>query len=323
MSVQHLASQAARSRPGGVRYSICTLVNNHEEYFQMAASFRQQGFAEADCEYLYIDNSARNEADAFTGYNQLLQAAQGTYIILCHQDILLDFDGRAVLEERIAELDKLDPAWGLLGNAGGVAPGIIIYRLTDPDGSHNTGVFPGKVESLDEQFILVKREANLSLSRDLHGFHFYGTDLCQIARILGWNAWVVDFNLYHKSKGSFNESFYEMSRALSQKYQRALSGRVVQTTCMQVRLSNSPFLNWMTVNKKKCLFERIYQTRKNLRKYGKDRHPGQPKPSLRTLGWAWYALFWSVRRVQQPLQNLQRWFAIRHWKNTQASRRTP
>jgi hypothetical protein len=323
MSIQHLAREVTGVHPGVIKFSICTLVTNHEEYSQMAASFLRQGFTESDCEFLYIDNSQNNTADAFSGYNLLLQAARGAYIILCHQDILLDHDGRQILEERTAELDKLDPSWGLLGNAGGVAPGIIIYRLTDPDGSHNTGAFPGRVESLDEHFILVKREANLSLSRDLHGFHFYGTDLCQIARILGWNAWVVDFNLHHKSKGSFNESFYNMSRDFVQKYQRALTERVVQTTCMTMRLSSSPFRNWITVNKKRVLFERIYQTRKNLRKYGKDRHPGQETPSWRTLGWAWYALFWSLHRVQRPLQNLQRWFAIRQWKNAHASRRLP
>jgi len=322
MSTEPLAREISAT-PNHVKYSICTLVTRREEYAEMTGSFVRQGFGRDDCEYLYIDNSQSNQADAFTGYNLMLAAARGQYIILCHQDILLDFDGRPVLEQRIAELDRRDPAWGLLGNAGGVAPGIIIYRLTDPDGNHDTGIFPGQVESLDEHFILVKKEANLCLSRDLHGFHFYGTDLCQIARILGWNAWAVNFNLYHKSKGSFNESFYNMSCEVVRKYQRALTGRVVQTTCLRMRLSPSPLRNWITVNKKRVLFDRIYDARKNLRKYKKDRHPGAETPSWRTLGWGWYAFFWSVHRLQRPLQNLRRWFALRQWKNAHENRRSP
>ena len=56
------------------------------------------------------------------------------------------------------------------------------------------GELPAKVHTLDENFIVVRRAANLSLSHDLDGFHLYGTDLCLIADVLGGNRYVIDFH---------------------------------------------------------------------------------------------------------------------------------
>src|SRR5665213_4153117 len=90
-------------------------------------------------------------------------------------------------------------------------------------------------------------EANLAVSHDLLGFHFYGTDLCLIAGILGWTAWVVDFHLYHQSSGQFNPAFREMKRDIAHKYQQALKGRFLQTTCTEIILGGSPLKRlWWT-----------------------------------------------------------------------------
>ncbi len=194
--------EVSQALPSPVRYSICTLVNNLAEYEQMVRSFIQGGFDPAFCEYLYLDNSQANRFDGFSGYNHFLHQARGEYIILCHQDIYLLKDGIEELEQRMRELEQLDPDWALFGNAGGIALGNRAVHITDPDGDHNTGIFPSEVNSLDENFIVVKRSANLSLSRDLSGFHFYGTDICLVARLRGYRAWVVDFNLFHKSRGN-------------------------------------------------------------------------------------------------------------------------
>src|SRR4051812_13950206 len=106
--------------PARYRYSICTLVTDLEEYGQMVDSFIAAGFSRDFCEYRYIDNTATNSFDAYDGYNIFLQNAQGQYIILCHQDILLEFDKVEHLDQRIAEMDQRDKDWGILSNAGGV-----------------------------------------------------------------------------------------------------------------------------------------------------------------------------------------------------------
>src|SRR5439155_23751301 len=99
--------------------------------------------------YLYINTNNGNQCDAYRGGNIFLNTAQGEYIILCHQDILLKYDRREDLDRAILELDQIDQSWGVLGNAGGVAADVIAARLTDSVGEHDTGCFPVQVFSVD------------------------------------------------------------------------------------------------------------------------------------------------------------------------------
>ncbi|QEC51994.1 hypothetical protein EDD80_111112 [Anseongella ginsenosidimutans] len=222
------------------RYSICTLVSKKDEYFEMVASFLEAGFNPASCEYLYIDNTHGNSYDAFAGLNCFLRKARGKYIILCHQDVLLNFDKRDALEQRLAELDALDPQWGLCGNAGAAGPNYIVYRISYPGGlTQSKGKFPEKVHSLDENFILVKNEAMLALSNNLRGFHLYGTDICLQAAMRGYNAYVVDFHLTHKSRGNPDGQFRSIRRALIKKYNTLFRSRWIQTTNTSFYLSGS------------------------------------------------------------------------------------
>ena len=232
-----------------VRYSICTLVTNHDEYRAMLDTFTARGFRAPACEYIHIDNTHGNKHDAYSGLNVLLRAARGAYIIFCHQDIELLDDDMSVLDARIEEIGRLDQNWALLGNAGGIRPGQLAIRITDLDGSDvRRGSFPVQVRSLDENFLVLRASANLGLSRDLSGFHFYGTDLCIIAQTIGYNAYVIDFNLWHKGGQSRRSSladigFYTSQQALIEKYRRAFSFRCIQTTCARFCLSGSRILS--------------------------------------------------------------------------------
>lgn len=210
-------------------YSICTMVTDWTEYGEFLASFRQGGFGEADCEILTLDNSNGNVADAYVAVNEFLQAALGTYVILVHQDILLIEHGRAQLDKVIAELTALDPKWGVCGNSGYTDDGWPVICISDPYADPNIvgAPFPARVVALDENLLVVRRECNLAVSGDLTGFHHYGPDLCTIADILGWNAYVVEFLLRHKSPGSINDSYYRSRQAIAEKYRRALRPRWV------------------------------------------------------------------------------------------------
>lgn len=236
----------AFSRPVGAaaaakcRYSICTLVSNPSEYGEMVESFVRAGFHPDLCEYLYCDNSGSNRLDAFAGCNAFFDCACGEFLILCHQDVLLNYDRIDKLERVIRELDARDPDWGLLGNAGGIRPGHFAVRITHAGGDeHKSGNFPARVQSLDENFILIKRSAGLRLSRDLQGFHFYGTELCQAAQSRGLTAWVVDFHLLHKSTGKYDASFLECYRAVCRKYRSSPGGGYIQTTCALIPVGRS------------------------------------------------------------------------------------
>ena len=225
-------------------YSICTLVADLSLYQQMLASFQQAGFTSTDCEFLWLDNSDNNQWDAYRGIQRFLFEARGDYIIVCHQDILLNHDRREQLERCITELEQLDPDWGLIGNAGGIRLGKLVHRISDPHGGNlNSGGFPQRVQSLDENFILLKRAANPGISRDLQGFHMYGLDLCLQAKLRGFHAYVVDFHLTHLGKGNRDKSFYLQRDALISKYRQAFSPSWLQTTCTSLFISGSHLLN--------------------------------------------------------------------------------
>ena len=184
------------------RFTIATLVNNRTHYDEMRGSFEAGGFDRASCEYIFVDNTGPQQTCAYRGLDRLLSEAKGDYVILCHQDVRIVDDGRAELEARLEQLETLDPAWAVAGNAGGIAPGRLAIRITDPHGANrHVGALPAKVMSLDENLMIVKRSARLSFSRDLSGFHFYGTDICLIADVLGHSAYVIDFHLEHLSGG--------------------------------------------------------------------------------------------------------------------------
>lgn len=211
-------------------YSICTLVTRPAQYAEMVASFRAAGFDGDDCEYLCIDNSAGNVFDAYAGCNRFLVEATGRYVILVHQDVELAYDDRAVLERRIAELDALDPNWAVLGNSGGTPEGLVATRISDPhEADRRWGTLPARSEGLDENFVLVRRDANLCLSHDIAGYHLYAADLCIMADIIGRSAWVVDFHLLHKSAGTFDPSFEEMKVRVADKFARAFRSRIIRT----------------------------------------------------------------------------------------------
>ena len=239
------------TRPGRRRFSICTIVTRPEQYRAMVESFVRRGFEGADCEFLHVDNSAGNRFDAHAAYNLFLDMAGGDYVILCHQDVELIEDGRARLDAVIAELDGLDPAWGLFGNAGGAQFGKLAIRITDPHGTDTAkgGPFPVRCATLDENFIVVRRAARLALPRDRGGFHFYGTELCLMAEILGWNAYVVDFHLRHYGAGVLGADFLAQLNQVLDKYQRVLRSRFLTTTCVDLFVSSSRLLN-MVMNRR-------------------------------------------------------------------------
>lgn len=221
----------------GIAFTVGCLVTDLEQYALMRASFEAGGFSGGDCEYLVIDNTGAAQTSAYRGLDAMLSAARGRFVILCHQDVRLLADGREDLEARLAELDARDASWALAGNAGGVRPGELALRLTDPHGpDQHTGNLPARVGSLDENFIVVRRAARIGFSRDLDGFHFYGTDICLAADLMGYSAYVIDFHLAHLSAGKKGTTFAGAEQAFRAKWSRALRPRWLQTTCSLMRV---------------------------------------------------------------------------------------
>jgi hypothetical protein len=234
-------------------YSICVVANNLSEYATLVESFRAHGFSISDCEYIYVDNSRKNKYDAYAAYNSFLVRAKGEYVILCHQDIVLIGDGRRELDSIVAGMNLADPKWAILGNAGRMADGRSCACISDPHGENRrVGRLPARVCSVDENFIVVRRSANLALSSDLSGFHLYGADLCLMGSMLGYNSYVVAFHLRHKSGGSADQSFFVARKAMIAKYESALRSRWIHTPSTILFISASRMLN-RTLNSRPML----------------------------------------------------------------------
>lgn len=289
------------------KYSICTLVTRVAEYEEMVASFVRGGFSPDCCEYLFINNSTENRVDAYKGYNLFLQTARGEYVIICHQDIVLLEDGIQQLDQRIKELNLLDPSWAVLGNAGVTKLNHPAIHITHPlpEGENRAGDLPAKVHSLDENFILVKNSANLCVSHDLSGFHLYGTDLCRVARVVGRTCWAVDFNLLHKGLGKLDFSFFELCGQLENKHLATSREGLVTTTCTFLLFSNSRF------EQRKTQFMRIYLSR------------DKPQISeafraqlIKAFGFRSYFFYWLLLKMRRPFENLAHHVRKYYLKNT-------
>ena len=245
-----------------VMFTIATLVSDDLQYDEMLHSFQANGFTD-DCEYLALDNRGGNSFEAYGGVRLVLERAKGRYVLVCHQDVRLLSEGRSELLERLGELDVIDPLWALAGNAGVGANGVA-KRISDPYGEdQRDGVFPAKVNSLDENFIVIRRGAMIAPSADLAGFHLYGTDLCLQASIRGHSAYVIDFHLRHLSAGAMGRDYYRCLEALEDKYARALQPRTIQTTCLAPVITASPWRRALT---------RLLRLRKKLKKLRLEKH---------------------------------------------------
>jgi hypothetical protein len=217
--------------------SLCAMITDWDAYDECRSTFTERGFDTDRCEYLVVDNSAGNRADAYVATNAFLQTARAEIIVLHHQDVRLVEDGLDDLLARLDDLTAIDPDWAVCGNAGALRDGWRVMHLSHPQNERHFegGPLPSRVMSLDENFLVVKRAANLAVSHDLHGFHHYGVDLCLVADLLGWHVYVIDFFLQHLSGGTIDHRYFDSRDRIAAKYARAFRSRWMEL------VTNSPF----------------------------------------------------------------------------------
>ena len=228
---------------GHIAFSICTLVTRPDEYAEMVATFERGGFGADDCEYLFFDNTGANGADAYDGYNHFLTEAAGRYIILCHQDVLLLTDDRAVLEARLAELDRISPDWALCGNAGGAGRGRRFARISDPHGDDQ------KARTISQQGKFARREFHrgpprrqsclVSRRRRFSPLRSRPVHPCRHPRPLGVGDRLPSAS---QERGTVGPDFNVCRSVLVAKYRRALRTRWITTSCTQLLLSGTSLL---------------------------------------------------------------------------------
>lgn len=228
-------------------FHICTISNKLLQYEEMKSSFIAAGFDEGRCRYSVFDNSEGNIYEPYSTFNAIRSNTAEPYIIFCHQDVLLNQGhGFDQLVKVVEELDKLDPNWAVVGNSGFNRNYQHTRRITDPHGGNQCyGSFPDKVNSLDENFLVIKSSANVMCSLELRGFHFYATDLCLNAILKGYSCYVIDFHLTHLSAGKVSQDFEELRTMFEKKWSREFNLYYLITPSSAVFLSRNRVIRYI------------------------------------------------------------------------------
>lgn len=225
------------------------MIADMDLYCELSKTLDKNGFS--DCPRILVDNTESNRMDAFQGVNYFLSEAETDYIVLIHDDCHLLHDDIHTLSRCLSDLERRDPKWAVAGNAGADNKGV--YQRISMPHIQNDGLqwnYPMKVDTVDENFVVVKRSANLAVSRDLHGFHLWAADLCMVAKMLGWRSYMINFHLWHgvperadkigtsaeKRDGTSYPSLADQVLLFQSKWSWLTFPRRWNTTCVQMQL---------------------------------------------------------------------------------------
>jgi hypothetical protein len=230
------------SKSGKRNISICVIANNEKHLEVWRRKWSRMGFHDQRCEVLVCDNLDGNKMDAYQAVRFFLNTANGKYIIITHLDSypLIKID---TLEKRLSELDEHDPTWAVAGNAGIQQDTLrfITLGLTTSDAKLKSKF--ERVDCLDENLLIIKSEARLTVSHDLKGFHLYGLDLCDIARRLGRTCYVVRLKWRHDSNGTLGDEFHQSCAAMEKKMIAYREKSFWATTCTFLAFSRSRLIH--------------------------------------------------------------------------------
>ena len=227
-------------------FSICSLVARQDSYDRLLRSFANNGFTDQNSEFLAADNRTSNQFDGYGWQRRLYPECSGKYVIFCHDDIELEHDGFDELCAKLDALTELDPHWVLAGNAGGRkghldgqsegAEETKVIHLRGRRKSYHVDDPFTRVETLDENFIVMRQDRFVGCSFDLNGFHHYGPDMCLLAEFSGGRSYVMDYLLRHHGAGAKGPAFRESLARFSEKYTRYYPGRTLFTTTGEIQL---------------------------------------------------------------------------------------
>lgn len=220
-----------------LQFSICTIITDDDQYQQMRNSFEKNGFTD-NCEYVIVDNRQQNNKDAYQAINWFMQTAKGEYILVVHQDIICQ-DKKNELLNILAQLENKDPRWAVCGNAGCFGYKQCYFHLINAGKKKLSKDLPRQVNSLDENFLLIKSSRKPAVSTLLSGFHLYGTDLCLNALQEGHTAYVIPFLVEHLSLGNLSDLEKYISPFI-EVHSRSETGQFIQTTCTKFYLGRTP-----------------------------------------------------------------------------------
>jgi hypothetical protein len=230
-----------------ISFSICTLVRDKHKYGCFLESLKKCGFINDIDEVLFLDNTASNLYDSFDAIKYFSEKSTNRYIMLVHEDVLFHCQRRVLISE-IERVRAIDSKVAIFGVAGvNKHPLNGVGHFISENGIEYWGFAEkGKVNSLDECFIIIDRQSKITVSSNLSGFHFYGTDLCVNARLKGFNSYVIDFPVFHFSPGTLDRNFYQSRYDYLVHLKNIAYTEIVYTTCTSLYAGNDSFKRYFS-----------------------------------------------------------------------------
>lgn len=239
------ATKAPGEQRPRFRIPIFTFVTDERVYRELRASFEQAGFDEDHAMFVVLTGSGeRGQAEPYATISRLVSTRTEPYFVLCHQDIRLD-QGHdlASFVRAVEHLDLIDPLWAVAGDAGGSRRFELVRSVTDPHGSRTAHDLPARVDSLDENFLVLRTQTGITCSSSLHGFHFYAADFCLNAELRGRTAYVIDFHVHHLSGGRRTPEFYAAKDSFDERWRREFRARYFRSSTEVHLFSRSRLLS--------------------------------------------------------------------------------
>jgi len=139
-------------------------------------------------------------------YAKAQSEAQHPLLVFLHPDVMLPDDWYTNFRLKLAQLEAVDPNWGVLGTAGVAlkwspqndVDNKIASSITDTAGTYTSGMDNLPVQCLDEH-LLVLRNGSPKFDPNLPGFDLYGTDIVLSARKAGLTSYLLNMNVKHKT----------------------------------------------------------------------------------------------------------------------------
>jgi hypothetical protein len=179
-------------------------------------------------------------SSAAEAYNDGLQRSTNELVVFVHQDVFLPEGWMCRLDRTLQQLEKTDPAWGVLGCWGAKENGEYRGHVY----SSGWGVLgegfesPEPVQTLDEIVLIVRKSAGLRFDQHLPHFHFYGTDICMRAAKMGMKSYAMSAFCIHNTSQILRlpKDFYRCYFHIRGVWKDDLP---IQTTCIRISRSNA------------------------------------------------------------------------------------
>ena len=239
----------------------------------MRASLANVGFDDANSLFTLLDNRQGNAHEPYSAINRAIDEAQAPYVVFCHQDLVFRHGPERLLRA-LAAIEAVDPRWAVAGNAGRTPQQDFVFCVDDHSGSHDVGDRPGRVLTLDENFLVIRKDSGVGCSPELSGFHLYGTDLCLNAYRAGRSAYVLDYRLRHDGTTLDHAALYRLAVPFARLWRRSVGGAVLSTPSAVIVLSRVPGLYEYLV--KTGLARRLLYNRDWLRRLDRLLAPWRP-----------------------------------------------